>query len=202
MSKTTQSRSRRFLLITLLVFLALMAILIATRDGDKSNGEGGPPPDYAKLLAGSPAPLAAIHKQSNELLDGGKEAFNARMDELKGYPVVVNVWASWCGPCRAEFPHLQDAAAEMGNKVAFLGVNTKDENDLAQGFLDDNPVPYPSFTDPGAEIADNLAATHGLPATAFFDSDGELIFTKSGSYSSVEDLVADVKTYAIDGGDS
>ncbi|HTU16094.1 MAG TPA: TlpA disulfide reductase family protein [Solirubrobacterales bacterium] len=199
-AKTQQTRSRRFLLITLIAFVVLMVILIATRDGDKSNGEGGAPPDYAKLLSGSPAPLAAIHKQSNELLDGGKDAFEARMGELKGYPAVVNVWASWCGPCRAEFPHLQEAGANLGKKVAFLGVDSDDDADAAKTFLEDNPLPYPSYSDPDKAISNSLGATHGFPATAFFDAEGEQTFIKHGPYTSQRELEDDIRAYAIEGG--
>ena len=73
---------------------------------------------------------------------------------LRGYPVVVNVWASWCGPCRFEFPHFQRAAAAYGKRVAFLGIDSQDSDDAAATFLREEPVPYPSYTDPDEEIAD------------------------------------------------
>jgi cytochrome c biogenesis protein CcmG, thiol:disulfide interchange protein DsbE len=164
--------------------------------------EAPPAPDYSHLTSKkTPAPLKALYEQGDERIEGGTEAFDAQIAKLKGFPVVANVWASWCGPCRAELPHLQQAVAKMGNEVAFLGVNPKDSAEFSEKFLEEFPVPYPSFVDPDSKISDQLNVDHGLPATAFFDENGDWVFTKSGSYSNVEDLEADIKTYAINGGE-
>lgn len=176
--------------------LAAVAILGAVGCGSDSDNSGGPHPDYAKALAGSPAPLAALHRQANELLPGGLEAFQDRIDSLAGYPVVVNVWASWCGPCRFEFPTLQDLSAAYGKRVAFLGVDSQDSDDEAKRFLDDEPVPYPSYIDPDEEIANELGSL-GLPATAFFDRGGELIFLQQKPYVDHGELRADIERYAL-----
>ena len=123
-----------------------------------SGGDyGGKHPDYARALAGSPAPLAALHAQADRLLPGGTAAYEQRIAALEGYPVVVNVWASWCGPCRFEFPILQKLSARYGKRVAFLGVDSQDSSDAASTFLREAPVPYPSYTDPDKKIAESLA---------------------------------------------
>jgi cytochrome c biogenesis protein CcmG, thiol:disulfide interchange protein DsbE len=109
---------------------------------------------------------------------------------------VVNKWASWCGPCRFEFPHFQELAAERGGEVAFLGVNSKDSADAARTFLEQLPVPYPSYTDPDHEIGDLLEGAREFPATGFYDSSGELVYVRRGAYASKEDLAADIGRYA------
>lgn len=177
-----------------------LAVLLGSGCGSSGDGDsGGSHPNYAKALAGSPPPLAALHKQANDLLPGGMEAYEKRIAALRGYPVVVNVWASWCGPCRFEFPVLQKLSARYGKKVAFLGVNSEDSDDAAATFLREEPVPYPSYTDPDKEIFDSLEAI-GLPDTAFYDETGELVYLKQGPYAEDSELEEDVRRYALKSG--
>ena len=181
--------------------LLLLPALMAAGCGSSSGGDyGGQHPDYAAALAGSPAPLAALHAQADKLLSGGVDAYEKRIAALKGYPVVANVWASWCGPCRFEFPVLQKLSARYGKRVAFLGVNSQDSDDSASTFLKEAPVPYPSYTDPDKKIADSLGATLGLPDTAFYDSAGKLVYLKQGPYAHDSELEEDVQRYALKSG--
>jgi cytochrome c biogenesis protein CcmG/thiol:disulfide interchange protein DsbE len=151
--------------------------------------------DLAKAkrqLAGAPAPLAALHEQSNELLEGGTGAFRARLRELRGHPVVINKWASWCGPCRAELPILQDIATERGKEIAFVGVNARDKRPAAERFVTRYPVPYPSYEDPDEAIARAMKAPSNFPVTLFVDAQGNTVFTHQGGYRSAADLAADI----------
>jgi thiol-disulfide isomerase/thioredoxin len=188
------TRPARHLLVLLGLALALGGC------GSSQGGDyGGGHPDYAKALAGSPAPLAALHKQANQLLSGDNGAYEGRIAALRGYPAVVNVWASWCGPCRFEFPLFQHAAARYGKRVAFLGIDSEDSDDAAATFLEEAPVPYPSYTDPGKEIAESVGADLGFPDTAFYDRGGNLVNLKQGPYRDAAELHADIERYALGG---
>jgi thiol-disulfide isomerase/thioredoxin len=190
-----RARFRPFLA---LVGLAL-AVAVASGCGSGEGDYGGSHPNYAKALAGSPAPLAALHKQANDLLSGGADAYEKRLAELRGYPIVVNAWASWCGPCRQEFPTLQKLSARYGKRVAFLGVNSEDSNDAAATFLREAPLSYPSYTDPHKDIVDALGPFLGFPETAFYDKSGGLVYLKHGPYSQASELEEDVRRYALSG---
>jgi cytochrome c biogenesis protein CcmG, thiol:disulfide interchange protein DsbE len=149
-----------------------------------------------RALAGAPAPLAAVHEQANELLDGGPRAFERRLAELKGYPVVVNRWAAWCDPCRREFPHFQRQALEHGKRVAFLGVDVQDNDGDAAKLLEEFPVTYPSYKDHDLKISAVFNAVTGPPTTAFYDRKGELAYVKQGVYLDEKDLTEDIERYA------
>jgi cytochrome c biogenesis protein CcmG/thiol:disulfide interchange protein DsbE len=146
-------------------------------------------------LAGAPAPLAALHAQSAELLGGGRAAFEKRLAALKGRPVVINKWASWCNPCRAEFPVFQELATERGREIAFLGLNSGDSKDPARKFLGEYPVPFPSYEDPDEEIARAIKAPANYPITLFVDKRGKTAFIHQGGYTSKQQLAADVERY-------
>jgi cytochrome c biogenesis protein CcmG, thiol:disulfide interchange protein DsbE len=188
---------RRALL--LLGTVALVAVVVI---GLAQAGGGEKPQETARFdleqakrqLAGAPPPLAALHEQSNALLDGGAKAFDARLEELDGIPLVINKWASWCSPCRAEFPIFQRVATERGKEIAFLGVNSADKRPPAEEFLAERPLPYPSYEDPDEDIARELEAAKWFPVTIFLDADGGK-FIKAGEYRSRAELEADIDRY-------
>jgi cytochrome oxidase Cu insertion factor (SCO1/SenC/PrrC family)/thiol-disulfide isomerase/thioredoxin len=151
----------------------------------------------ARELAGSPAPLAAIHRQSGRLL-GNVAALTARLRTLRGYPVVINAWASWCPPCQAEFGLFADASARYGRKVAFLGVDTNDSPSNATAFLAEHPVSYPSYQGASTDLS-ALASIESLPTTIFVGRSGKVVFVKIGQYDSQGALDADIQSHALGG---
>jgi cytochrome c biogenesis protein CcmG, thiol:disulfide interchange protein DsbE len=150
--------------------------------------------DYEAALADAPPKLEALYAQGDALIPGGREAFEDQLAELRGHPVVANIWASWCVPCREEFPEFQQAAADFGERVAFIGVDTEDGDDAARTFLDRFPLPYPSVTDPEKEVQTEIGLV-GLPGTAFYDRSGKLVYLKQGPYESQDELTADLERY-------
>ena len=177
----------------------VLAIAACGSDSDSGSGPGNPESaatDYDKALADAPAPLAALYDQANEILPGGLPAFQERIAELEGHPIVVNKWASWCGPCRAEFPFFQKLAAERGEEIAFLGVDGQDSDDAAATFLEELPVPYPSYSDPDLEISKELDVEREFPSTIFYDANGEIAYVHRGGYQEEADLEADIDRFA------
>jgi cytochrome c biogenesis protein CcmG/thiol:disulfide interchange protein DsbE len=185
---------------TLIAVLRLLPILLcaALLGGCDDDPQSAAPPEKQAeaRLAGAPAPLAALHDQRNELLGGGAEAFEERLRGLRGHPVVVNKWASWCPPCREEFPFFQRLSVELGREIAFLGVDSDDNADDAREFLRDYPVSYPSYEDPDQKVARVFGGHLAFPVTAFYDRAGKRVFVKQGGYQSEARLREDIRRYA------
>ncbi|MGZ8580790.1 MAG: TlpA family protein disulfide reductase [Actinomycetota bacterium] len=112
----------------------------------------------------------ALPSTADELPTADAAAFRGLLDELQGTPVVVNLWASWCEPCKREMPMLSRAAADHPD-VQFLGVDTLDSREGAEAFIAEYSVPFPSLFDPDGAIRTELGS-FGLPVTVFFDADG------------------------------
>ena len=179
-------------------FLPLIASLaiLAGCGSDEPKSAAPDPKETEEALAGSPPPLAKLHAQAGELLGGGPAAYRARLEKLRGHPVVVNKWGSWCGPCRAEFPFFQSQATKRGREIAFLGVNVQDPERDARRFLRQYPVQFPSYKDPNLKIAAAMKAVAGTPATAFYDRQGKVAYIRFGGYATEEKLIEDIERYA------
>jgi thiol-disulfide isomerase/thioredoxin len=137
-----------------LLIVAALSLLAC----DRSSSDGIAPPSLAMPSTPAELPTADAH------------AFRALLDDLRGMPVVVNLWASWCEPCKREMPMLSEAAAAHPD-VQFLGVDTLDSREGAEEFIAEYSVPFPSLFDPDGAIRTELGS-FGLPVTVFFDAEG------------------------------
>jgi thiol-disulfide isomerase/thioredoxin len=137
-----------------------------------SAGAAVTPSGTGPLLPSTPDALPAMDPT----------AFNAMLAEQRGTPVLVNFWATWCPPCKAEIPDLVAAHERFGDRVRFIGVDAQDDRGSATRFIGDYSMTYPSVFDPSNEIA----ISYGLyspPSTLFFDGDGTLVKTIPGQIS-------------------
>jgi cytochrome c biogenesis protein CcmG/thiol:disulfide interchange protein DsbE len=186
--------------VVVLALLALVGVvgIGLSQAGGGDEAENLPPFDLAETrqaLAGAPPQLAGLHEQSAQILDEGKAGFERRLKALKGTPIVVNKWASWCRPCRAEFPYFQHLAGKRGKEIAFLGLHSGDALPAGEKFLKEFPVPYPSYEDPDEKLAATLDAFKYYPITIFIGADGKVAYLHPGEYHSLADLEADIERY-------
>ena len=117
----------------------------------------------ATALIGSPAPLARLHAQASQLI-GSNSALAARIRALRGYPIVVNAWESYCQPCQKEFGLFANASIQYGRQVAFLGADANDTPGDARVFLREHHVSYPSYPTSTAELGKLIpGGDRGIP---------------------------------------
>ena len=144
---------------TTLLFVALCLALL----GVLYKGFGRDPHEVPFMLKGQPAPTFAL----TALTSGQK----VTLDKLRGRPVVLNFWASWCGPCKMEHPVLEWGAREFGNQASFLGIVFEDTDDNARRFLSSMGASFPQLSDPLSRMAVDYGVA-GVPETYFIDAQG------------------------------
>jgi cytochrome c biogenesis protein CcmG/thiol:disulfide interchange protein DsbE len=191
---------RRWLYLLLAIGVVAIVVVGLNQAADtRPKAQKSPPFDLDRALAsleGAPPALASLHDQAAELLPDDVKAFRARLESLRGYPIVINKWGSWCGPCRSEFPVFQRVGAALGKKVAFVGIDGSDPEDAAREFLEEFPVPYPSYRDEsGTTLSGVVDAGTFFPTTVFVDRNGKVVIAKQGEYVRDEQLRADIRKY-------
>lgn len=136
-----------------------------------------------------PAPDFTLNR-----LDGGE----LTLSELRGVPVILNFWATWCGPCRLEMPHLQEASATHGEDLVILGVNlTQRENDTADipTFVDEYGLTFPIVLDEEGTVAE-LYQVRGQPASVFINAEGivHTVFYGPVTKDFIEERIMEINT--------
>lgn len=121
----------------------------------------------AGAACGSAPDAGALPGVELSALDGTS---SVRADDISG-PAVINLWATWCGPCRTELPAFEAVHVELADQVRFVGVNQGDDGAPAAEFLDEVGVTFEQYLDVDGALSDELSIT-GLPATVFVARDG------------------------------
>lgn len=101
------------------------------------------------------------------------------LDDHLGQPIVVNYFASWCAPCRAELPDFQAVSEQVGNDVTFLGVNTDINESTWRSFVGETGITYETVFDPSRELFLAMKAK-GMPTTVFLSPEGEILDSHTG----------------------
>lgn len=117
-----------------------------------------------------------------------------KLSDFKGKPVIINFWATWCGPCRAEMPELQAVHRELGDKIVVYSVNAtaQDGGDIA-GFIKEFGITFPVMLDKEGQVFDDYDIL-ALPTTIFVDRNGVIkeVFTGAVNKAYIESRLADL----------
>ncbi|HEV7984612.1 MAG TPA: TlpA disulfide reductase family protein [Steroidobacteraceae bacterium] len=125
----------------------------------------------ASMAPGSPAPAFQLHSAASTDLS---------LSDLKGQVVLINFWASWCGPCRQEMPVLEQLYKKYKSAgFTLLGVNVEPKSADAEGFLKSTPVSFPILFDPDSKVS-KLYEVSGMPSTVILDRNGKVRYIHHG----------------------
>lgn len=168
------------------LFATLVFVEVFGEDGDEGVDidtvlenpveEGGSGIEGGSFEVGGPAPDAEL-----ELLGGG----STRISDLGGTPAVINFWSSTCAPCLAEMPDLESVHQELGDEVAFLGIDVTDTVEAGEEMVEQTGVTYPNGRDPRGEVM-GLFGGIALPRTVLLDADGVVVEVHNGEITASE----------------
>jgi cytochrome c biogenesis protein CcmG/thiol:disulfide interchange protein DsbE len=167
-----------------IALLALLTYGVVTQPADTTIDEAiaqgepvaAPGFELEVLTAPEDGQGAAVQAFARAASDG-----RVGLQELRGTPVVLNFWASWCEPCREEAPVLQSAwERSAGDGVLVLGLNMQDARPDARAFVEEFGLAYPNVREPGGDVARSYGMT-GLPETFFISAQGDVVAHARGA---------------------
>jgi thiol-disulfide isomerase/thioredoxin len=179
--------------------VAAVVLTACSGSGGTSSGDSGITGDGSAFVKGNGTEVIVPIAQrrdpiqlSAKTLAGGD--FN--LATLRGKPVVLNVWGSWCAPCRSEAAALQAASTALNGQASFLGIDTRDDNGQAQAFERKFGVTYPSVVDTGALLLNfhGAVSPQSIPTTLVLDQQGRVAarFTGPVDKTTIVEMVQDI----------
>lgn len=166
-----------------LLSITLLAILVLITSCDQKTG-----------ASNGDTENQAAKSFTLESLEQNKEI---SLEDFKGKPIVVNFWATWCGPCKQEMPFFEETWKEYKDKgVVFIGIDVMDDKESAQQFIEKLGISYTNLYDPSGKTSNSYGVV-ALPATFFIDKDGNIAVKHYGSFLG-KDAEAAFKSYLED----
>ncbi len=153
----------------LLVIVVLLVIVAFMNFGDEGDG----------LVERTLAPDFTL-----ETLEGG----NITLSELRGRPVFLEFWTTWCVSCGKQMPYVQAAFEEVGGEVEFIAINIKQSSDVVQKFVEERGLGFTIALDSEGSVADIFKARY-IPINIVIDKNGVIQYKKVGAFSSTEELM-------------
>ena len=176
------SKKKKLVLLTLiLAFVALLisAYVIYERLGETVKPNQLEGQEHEESQADNPEKEKAYDFTVYDI-----EGNEVHLSDYLGTPIVLNFWASWCGPCQREMPDFQEKYLEWGNEIQFLMVNMTDGSretvDIASAFIEEQEYTFPVFYDTEYDAA-NTYGVYSLPMTVLIDSEGYTAGYASGA---------------------
>lgn len=156
-----------YALMAIACLLGAAAVLWATGLPDRARYTGTRS-ENGQVYAAEPGALAPLFTLASA--DGPDLA----LDALRGRPVILNFWATWCGPCAVEMPELQRLQDTFGDALTVVGVNTGESRAIVQAWADDRDVTFPLVLDTSNRVA-AAYQLRGQPTTFVLDADGRIV---------------------------
>lgn len=146
------------------------------------DGGSAGPSSSPSISASNAIEARLLPRTADALPASDPERFRRLLDELRGTPVLVNFWGSWCPPCHDEMPRLVAAHREYADRVQFVGVDVLDAREEARAFIEEFGITFPSVFDADDAIKTSLGQI-GQPVTVFFRRDGSFFASWAGPIS-------------------